>query len=276
LLRTRILSAIVLLPLVLSLAYLGGVPWLVVIIAAGIIAWSEMTGLLRRDSHLVYPWLGFLFVPVLIASAYLPQAEPLLFAGARLGGSDILLFLLAGLIIVSLILALFDRGEHPTANWAMTVAGIAYLGLLLSTFVALRERPNGFWWVLLAFSLTWIIDAVAFFVGRAFGRHKWWPRLSPKKTWEGLIGGSVAGIIAAPVLGVWWLHLSPWWGVLLGVVAVVVAPLGDLSVSLFKRMAQAKDSGNLIPGHGGVLDRLDSLLFIFPVVACFAFLVAGP
>lgn len=275
-LHTRILSAIVLLPLVLALAYLGGVPWLVVIVAAGIVAWSEMTGLLRRDSHLVYPWLGFLFVPVLIASASLRQAWPLLFTGARLGGSDILLFLLAGLIIVSLILALFDRGEHPTANWAMTVAGIAYLGLLLSTFVALRERPGGFWWVLLAFSLTWIIDAVAFFVGRAFGRHKWWPRLSPKKTWEGLIGGSVAGIIAAPLLGMWWLHLSPWWGVLLGVLAAVVAPLGDLSVSLFKRMAQAKDSGNLIPGHGGVLDRLDSLLFIFPVVTCFAFLVAGP
>jgi phosphatidate cytidylyltransferase len=275
LLRTRVLSAIVLLPLVLLLAYLGGIPWLVVIVAAGIIAWLEMIGLLRRDGHLVYPWLGFLFVPMLIGSAYVRHVEPLLLSGSRAGQSDILLFLLAGLIVVSLTLALFDRGEHPTTNWAMTVASIAYLGLLLSTFVTLRERTNGFWWVLLAFSLTWIIDAVAFFVGRALGRHKWWPRLSPKKTWEGLIGGSVAGIIAAPLLGMWWLHLSPWWGVLLGVLAVVAAPLGDLSVSLFKRMAQAKDSGSLIPGHGGVLDRLDSLLFIFPVVACFAIFVAG-
>jgi phosphatidate cytidylyltransferase len=130
--------------------------------------------------------------------------------------------------------------------------------------------------VLLAFSLTWIIDAAAYFVGRAFGRHKWWPRLSPRKTWEGLIGGCVAGIIAAPLLGIWWLHLSPWRGLLLGLLAVVAAPLGDLSVSLFKRMAQAKDSGNLIPGHGGMLDRLDSLLFMFPVVTFFALFVAGP
>jgi phosphatidate cytidylyltransferase len=184
--------------------------------------------------------------------------------------------LLAGLVVVSLTQALFDRGEQPTSNWAMTVAGIIYLGLLLSTFVALRERANGFWWVLLAFSLTWIIDAAAYFVGRAFGRHQWWPRLSPKKTWEGLIGGSVAGIIAAPLLGMWWLGLNPWWGLLLGMLAIIAAPLGDLAVSLFKRMAQAKDSGNLIPGHGGLLDRLDSLLFMFPVVACFAFFIAGP
>jgi phosphatidate cytidylyltransferase len=275
LLRTRVLSAIVLLPLVLLPAYLGGIPWLVVIVAAGIIAWLEMTGLLRRDSHLVYPWLGFLFVPMLIASAYVRQFEPLLLSSSQAGQSDTVSFLLVGLIIVSLTLALFDRREHPTTSWAMTVASIAYLGLLLSTFVMLRERTNGFWWVLLAFSLTWIIDAVAYFVGRAFGRHKWWPRLSPKKTWEGLIGGSVAGIVAAPLLGAWWLHLDPWWCLLLGLLAAVAAPLGDLSVSLFKRMAQAKDSGNLIPGHGGLLDRMDSLLFVFPMVTFFAFFVAG-
>jgi phosphatidate cytidylyltransferase len=276
LLRTRILSAIVLLPVILLLAYVGGIPWLVVIAAAGVIAWLEMTRLLRRDSNLIYPWLGFVFIPVLIASAYAPRVEAFLPFGSRVGNADILLFLLTGLILISLTLALFDRGEHPTANWAMTVAGIIYLGLLLNAFVTLRERSDGFWWVLLACSLTWIIDAAAYFVGRAFGKHKWWPRLSPKKTWEGLIGGSIAGIIAAPLLGMWWLNLSPWLGLVLGVIAVIAAPLGDLSVSLFKRMAQAKDTGNLIPGHGGVLDRLDSLLFIVPVVTCFAFFVARP
>jgi phosphatidate cytidylyltransferase len=275
-LRTRVLSVIVLLPLVLLLAYLGGIPWLITILAVGILAWLEMTGLLRRDSFAVYRWIGFLFVPLFIVAAYVRAAELLPMPGVRATGADFLPLLVVVLIVVSLAQALFDRGEHPTTDWAMTVAGVVYLGFLLGTFVTLRERADGFWWVLLAFSLTWIIDAAAYFVGRAFGRHKWWPRLSPRKTWEGLIGGCVAGIIAAPLLGIWWLHLSPWRGLLLGLLAVVAAPLGDLSVSLFKRMAQAKDSGNLIPGHGGMLDRLDSLLFMFPVVTFFALFVAGP
>jgi phosphatidate cytidylyltransferase len=190
-------------------------------------------------------------------------------------GVDLQSFLLVILIIVSLIQSLFDRHEHTTTNWALTVSGIAYLGLLLGTFVTLRERSDGFWWVLLACSLAWITDTAAFFIGRSFGKHSWWPRLSPKKTWEGLIGGCVAGIIAAPLLGLWWLSLNPWWGLLLGVLAVIVAPLGDLVVSLFKRMANTKDSGSLIPGHGGILDRLDSLLFVFPLVTYFALFVAG-
>jgi phosphatidate cytidylyltransferase len=275
-LRTRVISAIILLPIVLLLAYLGGIPWLMAILVAGIIAWLEMTRLLQRDTLTYYPWLGFVFIPLLIAAAYVRSARLLPLSGILAGGADLPLFLLVTLIIVSLTQALFDRHDHPTTNWALTVSGIAYLGLLLSTFVTLRERPNGLWWVLLAFSLTWIIDAAAYFVGRSFGKHKWWPRLSPNKTWEGLIAGSVAGIIAAPLLGMWWLRLSPWWGLLLGVLAVIAAPLGDLAVSLFKRMANTKDSGNLIPGHGGILDRLDSLLFIFPVVTYFALLVAGP
>jgi phosphatidate cytidylyltransferase len=275
-LRTRVISVAILLPLIVLLAYLGGIPWLVAILIGGIIAWLELARLLGRDTYAVYRWLGLLFIPLFIAAAYVRATELLPLSNSGASGEDLLLLLIVALIIASLTQALFDRAEHPTTNWSMTVAGVVYLGVLLSTFVTLRERPDGFWWALLAFSLTWIIDATAFFIGRAFGRHKWWPRLSPKKTWEGLIGGSVAGIIAAPLLGMWWLHLSPWWGLLLGLLAVIAAPLGDLSVSLFKRMAQAKDSGNLIPGHGGLLDRLDSLLFIFPVVTCFAVFVAGP
>jgi phosphatidate cytidylyltransferase len=275
LLRTRVLSVVILLPLIVLLAYAGGIPWLLTIVAAGVVAWLEMTQLLRRGGPRVYAPLGFVFVPLLIASAWVHPAQPLPFVSSQADRSDVLLFLLLALLIVSLTMALFDRGEHPTTNWAMTVATIAYLGLLLCTFVGLRERAEGFWWVLLAFSLTWIIDAAAFFVGRAFGRHPWWPRLSPKKTWEGLAGGCVAGIIAAPLLAAWWLHLNPWWGILLGLLAAVAAPLGDLAISLFKRMARAKDTGSLIPGHGGVLDRLDSLMFVVPVVACFALFVAG-
>lgn len=277
-LRTRVLSIIILLPIVLLLVYLGGITWLIGMMAVGALAWHEMAGLLQRDSFTVYRWLGFVFVPLIIASGWVNNTGLLsqlgLWTGS--GAHDLLRPLLAALIIVSLTLALLDQREHPTTDWAMTVAGILYLGFLLSHFVTIRQRSDGLWWVLLAFALTWIIDAAAYLVGRAFGKHRWWPRLSPKKTWEGLIGGTVAGIIAAPLLGMWWLDLSPWLGLLLGVLAAILDPLGDLAVSLFKRMARAKDSGNLIPGHGGILDRLDSLLFVVPLVTYFALFVAGP
>ncbi len=128
---------------------------------------------------------------------------------------------------------------------------------------------------LLALGLTWTADVMAYFVGRALGKHKLWPRISPKKTWEGLIGGTVGVLVVGPLLGGWLLGLSWWQGLLAGALVAVADPFGDLAVSLFKRVANIKDSSNLIPGHGGVLDRLDSLLFTVPVVTFFAWVVAG-
>jgi phosphatidate cytidylyltransferase len=184
--------------------------------------------------------------------------------------------LLAALIIFSLIWALYNKGEHPTADWGVTVASALYLGVTISYLVALRQRSNGFNWAITAFVVTWACDAMAYFVGRALGRHKLWPRISPKKTWEGIAGGTLGAIIAGLALGVWLLGI-PWWqGILLGTLVAVAAPFGDLAESLFKRQANVKDSSQLIPGHGGVLDRIDSLLFVFPVVTYFAFLAKGP
>jgi phosphatidate cytidylyltransferase len=268
LLRTRILTVLTLLPVVLLFVYLGGIPWLVGILVVGVIGWHEMVLLLAGDQFTVDRSLGFFFVIGAIVVAYI-QALGLF-------TTDLLRPLLAALIMFSLIWALFLRSDHPTADWGVTVASALYLGFMLSHFVTLRERPDGLQWIILAFAITWTIDACAFFAGRLWGRHKWWPRLSPKKTWEGLIGGSVAGIAVAAVLSYLLVGLNPWLGLLLGVLAAVFAPMGDLAISLFKRKAGAKDTGQLIPGHGGILDRLDSLLFVVPLVTYFAFLVAGP
>ena len=266
-LRARLLSALLLVPLVCLFAYFGGILWLVVILLVGIQAWREMAQLLQRDHFTVDRNLGLFFIIGSVSEAYVHATG--------IVRVDLLRPLLAGLIIFSLIWALYNKGQHPTADWGVTVASALYLGFLLSHFIALRERANGFMWVLLAFSLSWIADSMAYFVGSALGKHKLWPRISPKKTWEGLAGGSLAAIVAAPLLGLWWLKLDPWLGVSLGVLVAVADPFGDFAVSLFKRMAHIKDTSQLIPGHGGLLDRLDSLLFTLPLITYFALLVTG-
>jgi phosphatidate cytidylyltransferase len=268
LIRTRILTVIVLLPIVLFFAYLGGLPWLLGILLVGVVAWREMSALLQRTHFTVDHALGYFFIIGAIAEAYLRSTG--------LISLDLLRPLLAALIMFSLIWALFLRSEHPTVDWGMTVASALYLGFMLSHFVTLRQRPNGLQWLILAFAVTWAIDAAAFFSGRLFGRHTWWPRLSPKKTWEGLIGGSIAGIVTAMAAGYYLVGLGLLPGLMLGILAAVFAPAGDLAVSLFKRTAGAKDTGQIIPGHGGMLDRLDSLLFVVPLVTYFAVVVAGP
>ena len=266
-LRARVLSAIILVPVVFLLVYLGGLVWLAGILIVGIQAWREINQLLQEDHFTLDRTLGLFFVIGAVVEAYV-HATGLL----RI---DLLRPLLAGLIIFSLVWALYNKDEHPTADWGVTVASALYLGFLLGHFVVLRERPDGFRWVVVAVAISWIADTAAYFVGTSWGKHKLWPRISPKKTWEGLVGGSLAAIIAAPWLGIWLLGLNPWLGLLLGVLVAAVDPFGDFAVSLFKRMAHTKDSSQLIPGHGGVLDRLDSLLFVFPLVTYFALIVAG-
>ncbi len=267
-LRTRVLVAMVLIPLVIGLLYLGGVPWLFGVLLAGVLTWLEMASILQREHYRADRNLGLCFVVGAIVDAHLHSIAP--------DQYDLLRPLLVLLILFSLTWALFNKGEHPTADWATTVAGALYLGVTISYLVTLRQRSDGFNWAITAFLVTWACDAMAYFVGRAFGRHKLWPRISPKKTWEGIAGGAGAAVAAGLVLGVWLLNI-PWWqGVLLGALVSLLAPLGDLAESLFKRQANVKDSSQLIPGHGGALDRVDSLLFVFPVVTYFALLLAGP
>lgn len=266
-LRTRVIVAVVLIPLVIGLLYLGGIPWLLGVLGAGILTWREMAILLLRQSSSVDRTLGLFFIVGAIVEAYLHA----IFAAQY----DLLRPLLVALIIFSLIWTLYNKSEHPTADWGITVASALYLGITLSYLVALRQRPDGFDWALAAFLITWTCDSMAYFVGRSLGRHKLWPRISPKKTWEGLIGGTVAALAAGPAVGLWLLRLVWWQGLLLGALVAIAAPFGDLAESLFKRLANVKDSSQLIPGHGGMFDRVDSLLFVFPVVTYFALVVAG-
>jgi phosphatidate cytidylyltransferase len=266
-LRNRILTALIGAPIVVLALYLGGIPWLAGIAVVSALAWLEMDRLVGRSHLEPERLIGLLFILVALIEADL-TARSLL-------NVDLLLPTLTLLLIISLSLALFDRAERPIVAWSLTFGTALYLGILLSHFILLRERSNGFWWVFVAGGLTWVYDASAYFVGSALGKHKLWPRISPKKSWEGLIGATVITLIAGAVTGPWLLGITWWQGVALGALIAVADPFGDFVVSLFKRQAQIKDAGSLLPGHGGFLDRLDSLMFTLPLAYYFALLIAG-
>jgi phosphatidate cytidylyltransferase len=163
-------------------------------------------------------------------------------------------------------LVLFDPGDIPAAGSRLGLAafGVFYLGLLCAPMAILqRDAAHGRAWVMLAIALTFGNDTGAYFAGRGFGRHKLYPAVSPAKTVEGAIGGMLAGLLillAARALFVPWLTVRDC--LLAALPAGVIGPIGDLVESLLKRAFGVKDSGKLIPGHGGMLDRIDALLFV--------------
>jgi phosphatidate cytidylyltransferase len=151
--------------------------------------------------------------------------------------------------------------EGGFLGWMLTVGGVAYVGLLASHLGLLRQAPDGAWWVLVAFVITWAYDTGAYIAGSTVGSRPFMHHVSPKKTLEGVIGGLIVST-AAGLLAVPWVHLSAIEALGLGLAGGVVAQTGDLIESMMKRQTGVKDSGTIIPGHGGLLDRIDSLLFV--------------
>lgn len=203
------------------------------------------------------------------------------------GGSEAALLAAVGFAVFAPLSLLIFRGALDGAfvSWALAGAGSLYLGVPLYAAVALRQwtgsvdagwlsdvtdtlalgwepHPRGLAWLLTVILVTWLSDTGAYLTGRAFGKHPLIPRISPKKTVEGLAGGLTAsaltGAIAVAIFG---LQVHWAWGLLIGAAIGAVGVVGDLAESLMKRQAGIKDSGTLIPGHGGMLDRLDALLF---------------
>ncbi len=247
-LLTRTLSAIVLLPLVLAAIYLGGDLFFVLVALVLGLATFEFVRLMERGDYrpaVFFSW-GFVGIGVLIAR------DP---DGAWLQPA------MAGLLGAALVWQFLQKGRPaPTADWALTVVGGLYIGWMGGHLVALRQMPDGVQWLLLSLVITWAADSGAYFVGSTWGRRKLAPRLSPGKTIEGTAGGWLTGVITGGLLaglqGLGIVH-----GLSLGALIGIASPLGDLGISMMKRQVGAKDSGHLIPGHGGMLDRIDSILF---------------
>jgi phosphatidate cytidylyltransferase len=252
-LAKRLGSAIVLIPAVmwLTLAAPAALFDAVVIAMATAATW-ELGRMFERTGRATHRWLGPALAAAVTASFLLP-------------GGPVVALTIAVVVVLSVPLW---RHEPPSTERATTtLLAITYIGLLLGHGIWLRELPGGGGIVLLLMGVTWVGESAAYFVGSTLGRHKLAPVVSPNKTVEGAVAQVIASVIAALLLAAW---LAPGWSVtqaaVAGTVIGVVGQIGDLSESVIKRSVGTKDTGGLIPGHGGVLDRLDSLLFNVPAL----------
>lgn len=170
-------------------------------------------------------------------------------------------------------LVTYGRSPAALAEMGATALALLYLPFLLGHLVWLRLLPQGEWWLLWLLLVIFAGDTGAFYTGRTLGKHKFAPKVSPGKTWEGTLGGLLACLAAGLVLGGKFLPQVAWNQLLLlSLLLGVIGVLGDLFESMLKRLAQVKDASGLLPGHGGILDRLDSLVFAGPVVLYFRLL----
>lgn len=264
----RILTGLVGIPLFLGLLYLGQWPLLALVTGMGLVAFYEYSRLGRAMGfHPSLPLGSAAVLAVLLTAGLLPPG------GAYLGAA----IALSALVILAW--PVFRPESFSVVDALMTLAGVLYVGLFSHLLLLRRLGGGSGWdlglgWVGLAFLCTWGADTFAYFVGISLGRHKLAPKISPHKSVEGLLGGvvgaAVVGLLLAPTVGA-----LRWHGALLGVAIALVATLGDLTESALKRAAGAKDSGRLLPGHGGILDRFDSSLFVLPFVYYIATLIFG-
>lgn len=255
---TRILSALVLLPIVLGVLLLlpswGTLGLASVILLLGMREYAVLAAMPQRAIPAALPSVGALATLVALAVPGVPVEVPLLATLVALGAASV---------------GLGHPEDDVLRRVAVAAFPLVYLGMPLGAMVAVRDRWGAT--VLLAMVFTVIgSDTAQYYGGRALGRRLLAPSLSPKKTIEGAVSGFVAGACVLPVLGQWWLpSVQPWLLVLLGLTLVALGIVGDLFESLLKRSAGVKDTSGLIPGHGGILDRIDSLLFAAPVYYVF-------
>lgn len=276
-LSNRIVTGLIGATLVVWAVTAGG--WFFAVAVAGLAAtaWHEYCKAFWHKN--VYPWyaFGLLFMLAAIGCAW------------RGNLAEIMGILMLGGILV-FFRTIFQYGRFNMQDAAMTVMGMVYIGLAFAHFALLRfmspepaiftqfgvfSRGEALLWV--AFLGTWASDTFAFFTGMAFGKHKLCPEISPKKTVEGLIGG-VSGTVAVALLLGLFFQISLLHMVFLGILIAGAATVGDLVESAMKRLTGIKDSGTILPGHGGVWDRFDSMLFTVPIVYYYAqfFLAFAP
>ncbi len=265
----RVLVAAILLPIGLAAIFAGGWYFTALVALFMSLAGWEYASLLLSG--------GLQPARILLVGGIL-----LLVIGRNLNGFASAPWMVSLVILAAMTyhLSSYERGRDQAAtDFGTTVAGVFYIGWIGAYFISLRNLPDGKWWLLVVLPAVWFADSAAYFIGRRFGRHQLSARLSPKKTWEGYLGGIIAGVILTPLLVVAGqavvgpiAGISPVRGAIIGLVMGVFPTLGDLGESMIKRQVGAKDSGSILPGHGGAFDRIDS--WIWAVVIGYYLVVA--
>jgi phosphatidate cytidylyltransferase len=265
----RVASGVLFVPLLILLARAGGFAFLGFVVLQVFMGLVEFYGMMRAKGHRPVIWLGQLSAFAVLMMAYRPYTPNAAFLAT------------AALMLVLALALRHPERKNIVESLAVTAFGVLYVGWLSAHFVLLRELPwragldyaDGSRIVLYAFLVTWSCDAGAFFVGRTFGRTRPWGAISPRKSLEGSVGGFCFALIGAwagsrifmhSASGIPWLRT--WDALAIGALVGVCGQVGDLVESLLKRDSESGDSSDLIPGHGGVLDRFDSLYFGAPIV----------
>ncbi len=291
--RERTLSALVIVPVVVLAIAAGGVGIGILVLVLAALAAREAERLLPAAGRPIIRNGVVGGALVLVAAAAIPAILGSKLLGEETAAGDLATRVAAidgvalmGVVAVAVAMIAFARRDPADgfAAWSATVFGAVYVGLLGAVAILTTQwtgdasTDGAFWperrWVLVLLAGVWSFDTGAYLVGRAIGRRPFLPWISPKKTLEGVLGGLVvATLVVAVVLAI--SGSSPLEALVLGPLLGIVAQSGDLAESLLKRAAGVKDSGTLLPGHGGILDRVDSILFAAPVLAAWVALVHG-
>jgi phosphatidate cytidylyltransferase len=269
----RLATAAVLIPIAVALIFFGGwVAFAGALLTLGI-GLRELRAMFAHKGWYPVVVISGLVGAAFLVAAMLPEARVAIFALA-----------ISGLLFASFTYVMISRPtiDRTLIDLGLTMAVPFYIGWPMALFLLLRGGAgsamgvgsNNFWWVLALFVMVWANDTAAFITGHFFGKRKLARHISPAKTWEGFAGGMALTIIAAFVMTLP-LHIAWYHALLLGILVTLAATIGDLAESLLKRVTGVKDSGTIVPGHGGILDRIDSLLFAVVVVFFYAAFLQG-
>lgn len=244
-------------PVIWACTYYGGLAFLGLILCFALLSINEFYRLMMKRGHVPAFWLGNVITIFFIVFAYYSISRDWAPAHSAIFTISAIFALMAGVFL--------KREKDNIVDIALTLLGIVYIGWFFSYFLFIRNMTEHGGYLFFMMLTIWANDVVAYLVGSKFGRHKLAPAISPKKTIEGAVAGFVVCLIAAGIFS-WIAKLPLYHALVLGAIIGVVAILSDLIESLIKRDAGAKDSSNLVPGHGGVLDRMDSFILTAPVV----------
>ncbi|WP_227766618.1 phosphatidate cytidylyltransferase [Zhaonella formicivorans] len=250
----RFLTALLGIPFALLVVYWGKLPFFLTITILSLLGLKEYFGMVYRLGAKPFCLLGYFAALIILGATYL-------------GTPYTRLELLLPFFLFGAISLLSNFGKRNVKDFALTFLGVFYVAGFFSYLLQVRfQFSDGFQWVVMILILIWVNDSGAYFVGKKFGKRKLHHLVSPKKTVEGAVGGIVATALTAMLLNYFWQLLPALHGIILSVLVAITGIVGDLWESALKREAGIKDSGILLPGHGGILDRFDSLLFAIPVV----------